>query len=122
MKCGSVIGWDMAKFMEGKGFDYFLYFISFQISIDNFQDGVLKRGKVVPIAFVRITDVQILVDDANDSINFVSEERSSDREIVHRKIFGIPESVFTEHERTVHIQEQRFLSGKHGKDSALFNS
>ena len=34
--------------------------------------------------------------------------------MVQREIFGICESVFPEHERTVHVQKESLFSNKHG--------
>src|SRR3954471_22414542 len=113
MKRVNIVRWDVAEFMEREGLDDFFDFICFQMRANNCDDGALKGRKVMSIAFVRIAHVEIRVNGANDPVDLASRQRSSEVEIVQRKVLGITESIFAEHERTVHIKQQSFLAGKH---------
>src|SRR2546422_729844 len=103
--------------MEREGLNYFRDFILIRIFIGKFANSALKGRKVMPIVFVRVTRVQVVVRGANDSINFALRESPAKFKIVRREIFGITESVLTEHECAVHIKQQCVLPGKHSLDS-----
>ena len=78
------------------------------------HDGIGQRGKVMAIVFVRVAGFQIRVHGANGLIDLPAGSLSADLSIADGKIFCVAKAVFPEHERAVHIQQQRLFPSEDG--------